>query len=95
MVSYKADGTVIHPTVKDPNARQAVKAGDVPRTPPTPADLEAVHRATAATAEAKRKANGCAGSRRLCARWAAGLTPGIGPMCGRRPPAQKTVCARS
>ena len=56
MVAYKADGTEIHPTAKDPNARQAVKAGDVPRTPPTPADLEAVHRGTAATAEAKRKA---------------------------------------
>ena len=56
MVGYKADGTVIDPTQRDPNARQAVKAGDVPRTPPTPADLEAVHRATAESTAMKQRA---------------------------------------
>lgn len=47
MVGYKADGQVIEPRPTSPNARQPVKAGDPPRTSPTPADLDALHRATA------------------------------------------------
>ena len=57
MTSFKADGTVIHPTQRDPSARPAVKAGDVPRTPPTPDNLAALHRATAATNEMRQRAS--------------------------------------
>lgn len=55
MVGYKADGTPIYPRPKDPNAKQAVKAGDVPRTPLTPADLDAVHQHSVESAALKRK----------------------------------------
>lgn len=57
MTSFKADGTVINPTQRDPSARPAVKAGDVPRTPPTPDDLAALHRATAASNEMRQRAS--------------------------------------
>ena len=57
MVGYKADGTVVEPRPTNPNARQPVKAGQVPRTSPTPEDLASLHRVTAeSTAQRQRAA---------------------------------------
>lgn len=56
MAGFKADGQVVEPRPTNPNARPSVKAGDPPRTSPTPADLEAMHRVNAASTAQKQRA---------------------------------------
>ena len=56
MAGFKADGTVVEPRPTNPNARQPVKAGQVPRTSPTPEDLASLHRVTAESTAQKQRA---------------------------------------